>query len=123
MSPQPSSVSLISYDDFWDAPRSRAAWQILNKAEGAQKKSSVSERLPGYTVVWATWSPPLEGPWVSLLRRGVGVSAHGPAQGGRGSYSRLLDSRQRVFLPLPQLPTGQARTSGQLPGVTAWLTS
>lgn len=81
MSLQPSSISLISYDDFWDAPKSRAAWQILNKAEGAQKKSSVSERLPGYTVVWATWSPPLEGPWVSLLRREVGVECTWPCAG------------------------------------------
>lgn len=71
MSLQPSPDSLISNMSLRMLPGAMPAWQILNKAEGMQKKSSVLERLPGYKVVWATWSPPLEaGGAVSRLRRG-----------------------------------------------------
>lgn len=82
------------------------AWKILNKAEGAGRKSSVLERLPGYRMLWAARSPPLE------AEGEPGEPGAGEQEPGAGAEGRSTQ-RRRSCPPLPQLPTGQARTSGQ----------
>lgn len=86
-------------------PGAMSAWQILNKAEGMQKRSSVLERLPGYKVVWATWSPPLEALGVSRLRRGEKGRGRGPFWGGEAARA----SFQTLCLPYPTPSSPQAR--------------
>ena len=71
-------------------PGAVLAWQILNKAEGAGRESSVLERLPGYTMVWVARSPALEAE-AEVLSRG--------AQGGGGAARAAPGCG--AFLPPP----------------------
>ena len=66
-------------------PGAVLAWQILNKAEGAGRKSSVLERLPGYMAVWVARSPPLEAEGEVLSRGAEGRGTQPCAGRRRGS--------------------------------------
>lgn len=57
-------------------PGAVLAWQILNKAEGAGRESSVLERLPGYTTFWVARSAPLEAEAEVLSRGAEGEEEH-----------------------------------------------
>ena len=55
---RPPQQAFFLMSDSGTLPGAVLAWQILNKAEGAGRESSVLERLPGYTMVWVARSPP-----------------------------------------------------------------
>ena len=94
-------------------PGAVLAWQILNKAEGAGRESSVLERLPGYTTFWVARSAPLEAEAEVLSRGAEGEEGHtGLHREEEGQQGQLLDVVPSF--PHLQLPRGQARTSRQV---------